>query len=175
MIRLLLTLLAAVTLVWADVPTAFRDSGIVPEIIPEPPSEIADIAYKRFQARLGNEAEKSEVENAPRIVWNTDGTSLHTMLMIDPDAPGNGAFLHWLVVNIPGSRVPKADTIVTYYPPTPLAGTGPHRYIFLAYKQQEEISEDLTPPSRSGFVIGDFLEENHLGNPVAGNFFTVTG
>lgn len=45
---------------------------------------------------------------------------------------------HWLVVNIPESKVDSGQTVLEYKCPAPPAGTGYHRYIFKLYSQGDK-------------------------------------
>jgi hypothetical protein len=49
---------------------------------------------------------------------------------------------HWLVINMPGAEVAAGETISPYRAPSPRAGSGPHRYVFLLYKQREKIESE---------------------------------
>ncbi|OQU94575.1 hypothetical protein CLAIMM_00916 [Cladophialophora immunda] len=76
----------------------------------------------------------------------------HLVLMVDLDAPDGAAnrslspLLHWLQQSIP-ARLPAissnfsapADTAVApYYMPQPPPGSGPHRYVILAFDQPQK-------------------------------------
>lgn len=87
----------------------------------------------------------------------------YTLVMIDPDA-GNKTpdtyYLHWLIVNIPrGGDVMKGDILVPYAPPTPPAGTGQHRYIFILYKQSASIVTGQIIRYRAKWSLPNFLKD----------------
>ena len=47
-------------------------------------------------------------------------------------------YLHWMVINIPGSQVDEGQTITSYKGPTPRPGSGVHRYVIIAYEQKSD-------------------------------------
>ena len=108
--------------------------------------------------------ELSKVQNAPSIKILDKG--LHTLLLVDPDASA-GTWLHWMLIN-------NTDQVVSYYPPTPPAGSGPHRYTFILYKQQgplvgltQRSSADrfpirVEPVERGNFDAHSFAEKYNL-------------
>lgn len=60
----------------------------------------------------------------------------------------------------------------------PPEGTGPHRYVYLVYKQPGKITDSehghLTNRSgekRGGWSVAKFAKKHNLGTPVAGNLF----
>ncbi|VDK57618.1 unnamed protein product [Cylicostephanus goldi] len=96
--------------------------------------------------------------------------------MSDPDAPSRKRpslrdYLHWVVIDVPGSHVKQGKELVSYMGPAPPSGTGLHRYYFLVYKQTKSVS--LEKSARANFDTHKFVKENGLGNPVAGNYFQV--
>lgn len=59
----------------------------------------------------------------------------------DPDAPSRAnpserEWLHWAVVNIPGSNVTAGNTIAEYVGSGPPKDSGLHRYVFLVFRQE---------------------------------------
>lgn len=90
---------------------------------------------------LGNDLAPTQVKSKPMLSWNAkDNNELYTLIFFDPDAPSrqnptSREYRHWLVVNIPGSSIDEGNEVLTYMGPAPPKGTGPHRYIFLIYKQ----------------------------------------
>jgi phosphatidylethanolamine-binding protein (PEBP) family uncharacterized protein len=117
---------------------------------------------------------EQETSSEPEIrISNPDGQ--YTLIMIDPDAgkktnknasPGNTQglyYLHWLVVNIPASgNVREGEAIVPYAGPTPPAGTGQHRYMFILYKQKVGITTGMTIQERGGWSLQQFLQGKEL-------------
>ena len=70
----------------------------------------------------------------------------YVLMMIDPDAPSRASptyspIRHWLVVNIPGSKLLNSladiggETLSPYHAPGPPAGTGYHRYGQFIFEQ----------------------------------------
>lgn len=126
-----------------------------------------------------------EVRDEPALRWPAAIDNYYTLLMVDPDAPNvvtptHREFLHWMVLNIPGDHVGMGDVRVGYMGPTPLKGTGSHRFIFLLYKQEDYTKFDFpkvpkhTVEGRRGFKVKTFAKKYKFGCPVAGNFFTST-
>ncbi|KAJ4178073.1 carboxypeptidase Y inhibitor [Fusarium falciforme] len=71
----------------------------------------------------------------------TDSSMTYVIVMTDPDAPSRqdpkwSEFCHWIRASYPAldsvTRRRRKD-LVEYTPPAPPAGTGPHRYVFLAF------------------------------------------
>jgi len=102
--------------------------------------------------------------------------------MTDPDAPSRvnpkyREWHHWLVVNIPQTRVAEGKTLSEYVGSGPPKGTGLHRYVFLVFKQPGPLETDekkLTNRSGEGrgqFSIKNFAKKYGLGNPHAGNLY----
>ena len=96
---------------------------------------------------------------------------LYTILMYDPDAPtitGKANWLHWLVVNIPGTsagdKILHPNLGVTrakYIGPSPPPGTGNHRYIIQLYRQLGKIPTNWIN-NRSNFALDQFVADQSL-------------
>jgi phosphatidylethanolamine-binding protein (PEBP) family uncharacterized protein len=66
-------------------------------------------------------------------------------------------------VNIPASgNVSEGDVLVPYRGPTPPAGTGQHRYMFLLYKQAVGITSGMNIQERSNWNLQQFLQGKEL-------------
>lgn len=101
-------------------------------------------------AKLGDELTPTQVRTAPWLTWEAEEEAFYTLMMIDPDVPSRenrelGEVRHWLVMNIPECFVESGDEIIQYLGSGPQNGTGLHRYIFLVWKQDNEIIEHDEP------------------------------
>jgi Raf kinase inhibitor-like YbhB/YbcL family protein len=95
---------------------------------------------------------------SPAINWSDEpaGTEYFAVTMYDPDAPREGGWWHWTVINIPGSvhglnegasndrKLPEnAMELKTTYGdahyggPCPPKGADPHHYVFSVYALKE--------------------------------------
>jgi len=108
-------------------------------------------------------------------------------------------WLHWIVTNVEGLilsigtsgsteardystmgiykmlvghsiQITDGDEVMMYAGPSPPKGSGPHRYVFLAWQQQKKVQME-TPDSRAGGNISRIAKKLSIGSPVAGNFF----
>uniref|UniRef100_A0A023GAN6 Putative conserved secreted protein n=1 Tax=Amblyomma triste TaxID=251400 RepID=A0A023GAN6_AMBTT len=101
------------------------------------------------------------------------------LVMLDPDVPSREnpterSKLHWMVLNVNSTRkLHEGDVAVPYRGPNPTSGSGPHRYVFLAYCQgaQRVLTSEIAPQQRSNFDLADFFKKLRAGNPFGGNFF----
>lgn len=82
-----------------------------------------------------------------------------------------------MVGNIPGKDISKGEVLSAYVGSGPPEGTGLHRYVFLIYKQNGQLTFDeprlpnTSGENRGGFKIANFAKKYNLGNPVAGNLY----
>lgn len=95
-------------------------------------------------ASLGNVLTPTQVKDKPTLTWDAENDAFYSLLLVDPDAPSRQnpkfrEYLHWLVMNIPGSSIDQGDEVVGYIGSGPPKKTGLHRYIFLIYKQPNGI------------------------------------
>lgn len=130
----------------------------------------------------------TQVRDAPRLEWKAADASKHyAVLMLDPDAPRPDAptarsFVHWAVVNIPGSELELGEVRRPYVGAFPPAGTGVHRYFFLLLEQREgqqdfgpglpeaEWRSALDLDTRAGWDCSAFAREHGL-TPVGWHCF----
>ncbi|XP_037039774.1 protein D2-like [Bradysia coprophila] len=161
-----------------------EEHGIVPDVISIAPKETVKVTFARgITVDHGNELKPIQVRDIPEVTWNADAETFYTLCLIDPDAPGREhaiyrCWQHWLVVNIPGTKVVEGDTLSEYIGSGPGRDTGLHRYVFLVYRQNGRIDFDEKRSSKScsreerrSFRTNEFAEKYQLGNPVAGNFY----
>eukprot|EP00795_Rhopilema_esculentum_P012443 gene12443-3112_t len=139
--------------------------------------EINTIPYRRF--RMEEYKAKQPRFDIPGMCIPLKGKEM-TLLMVDPDAPSKKShrcrsWLHWMVVNIKKGNVNNGKEIISYKPPMPPYGSGPHRYFFLLYEQNHHINEiddsENNMAERCGFNVKNFAEDNSLVGPVALNMF----
>ncbi|XP_073818982.1 protein D3-like [Musca autumnalis] len=157
-------------------------AGIIPDVIDAKPGAIAMVVYPaNVEVELGKELTPTQVKDKPEVSWETDEGALYTLLMVDPDAPSRQdptyrEALHWLVINIPGKGISKGQTVAEYIGSGPPDGSGLHRYVFLVFKQEKNISTDefISKTSLEGRLnvkTRDYITKYKLGNPVAGNYY----
>lgn len=88
-------------------------------------------------ARDGNMLSPKQVRRPPVVAFKPTLSKLYALVMVDPDAPSRAEpiyreFVHWVVLNIPGSDVAAGEQVATYFGAAPPCNSGPHRYyIFL--------------------------------------------
>ncbi|XP_017859625.1 PREDICTED: protein D2 [Drosophila arizonae] len=161
-------------------------NALVPDVVDEaPPKDKLKVTYAAdLVVKEGNELTPLQVKDEPQVSWDTpegEEGQLHTLLMVDPDAPSRKEpkfreILHWAVVNIPGNQLSKGQTLAEYIGSGPPEGTGLHRYIFLLYRQSKGIEETLhidkrTREGRFNFSARTFAGKHGLGKPIAGCFY----
>lgn len=108
---------------------------------------------------------------------------MYFWLNTDPDAPSRQnatirEFLHWLLVNVPGTDLSKGEPLAEYVGSGPPQGTGLHRYTLLVYKQSGKLSFDTekripnnTRDGRMNFSIQKFADKYNFGTAFAGNMY----
>jgi len=104
---------------------------------------------------------ESEVQAQPKAAWTAPPPeTYYTLIAWDPDAPAK-SWLHWLVANITGPDPTTGEEVVSWAPPTPPAGTGPHRYIFGLFSHPTPL--ELSPPKERGnFQLEAFATQHQL-------------
>jgi len=138
------------------------------------------VQYNEDESLDGNNhLTKEETQSEPKVeVENVDDRTYRTLIMIDPDAPSRddpfkGPVLHWLVVNFQGQDLKDGLTLYSYKGPSPPAGSGPHRYIFLLYQSIDKIAEKkIESEKRLRFPLQKYVTDNSLGLLDA-TYFTV--
>ncbi|ERL88969.1 protein D2 [Dendroctonus ponderosae] len=174
---------ALISRVFSTVSRIMEKHGVVPDVIPVAPKEVAEVSYiSGVKADQGNELTPTQVKDQPKLKWSADPSAFYTVCMTDPDAPSRKKptyreWHHWLVVNVPGSDISKGEVLSGYVGSGPPEKTGLHRYVFLIYKQSGKLTfdepriPDTSGDKRASFSIRKFAEKYKLGNPVAGNFY----
>lgn len=162
---------------------AMETHQVVPDVIPVAPKAVASVKYPSgVEVNQGNTLTPTQVKDLPKIEWDAKEGTFYTVCMTDPDAPSRKEptyreWHHWLVGNVPGTKIEAGETLSEYVGSGPPPDTGLHRYVFLVYEQNGKINFDeprLTNRSadnRGGFSIRKFAEKYQLGDPVAGNLY----
>lgn len=130
----------------------------------------------------GNELTPTQVQNEPHVEWSAEDGGYYTLLMTEPDAPSRNdlslrEWQHWLIVNIPGNDITKGTVLSGYQGSGPGKGSGFHRYVYLIFKQSQELQfeEKFSPANsiegRSNFSTRKFMDKYGFGAPIAGNFY----
>ncbi|KAF9990392.1 hypothetical protein BGZ75_002173 [Mortierella antarctica] len=167
---------------------ALRQDGIIPDIIDSFHAKTTlVISYgDDGEVALGNTLPVKGTQHAPQVSFQPDSPSdKYTLIMTDPDAPSRKdpkfrEYRHWIVSNIAGSSdfqpagISQGTVVTNYMGPAPPAGTGPHRYVFLLYKQTPStnvatLSTPLTT-GRGGFKAKQFTQNAQL-ELVGANYF----
>ena len=79
----------------------------------------------------GNSLEPQEMLcRPPEVKYEKRNSSFYTLIMTDPDAPSPRnpvarEYIHWVVVNIPGSDLSRGETICNYSGPGNLSRRNP--------------------------------------------------
>jgi Raf kinase inhibitor-like YbhB/YbcL family protein len=127
-------------------------------------------------ARFGNK----QGDLSPALTWDgvPEGTAGLVLLVDDPDAPIEGSFVHWVLVNLDPARkglgegeVPAEATAGTngfgrprYLGPAPPPGDDPHHYVFRLLA----VDKPVVLPGRPSYldveaaVTGHVLDEARL-------------
>jgi len=165
-----------------------EENGLIPDVIDTVPKSVLMVKFGgASNVNLGNLMTIKEVSEVPTVIsWNADPKKLYTLCFTDPDAPSRAEptvreWVHWLVVNIPGTDISKGEVLIEFVPSSPGENSGLHRYTFLVYEQPgcwkiqcDEPRLNRSPEHRNprrGFSIRQFALKYRLGEPFAGNFF----
>lgn len=132
----------------------------------------------------------ADVTLSPTIQFplNAEGAS-RLVLMVDLDAPDGSSnrsyspLLHWLQSSIGPTinEIPvnySSNPEAFYWPPSPPPGSGPHKYVVLAFNQP---SANFSMPTefakfnatyRFVFDVQTFINDAGLGSPIGSYWFT---
>ena len=119
---------------------------------------------------------------SPALEWEgaPEGTKSFALTVFDPDAPNEGGWRHWTVVNIPGDvqkieegasskhalpgealEVENDFGDIGYGGPCPPKGDRPHRYVFTLYAlKSDHLNVD---PDTDRVTFETSLQNNTLG------------
>jgi len=183
----------------------FKNAKIVPDILPEfAPIGLVTFNYSTVTNRttIGVALTKEQVLTAPQNVYirGTEASEAdvggpfnlttynYTVLTFDAGVPGANSSLyrlHWLANGWTYGEfddhtvtlVAPTNSVVVYAPPSPPAGSGPHRYITLVYAQPSNFTAPATPAYNATgaprFNLTTYRREAGFGPAIAGTYFTV--
>ncbi|XP_062704997.1 protein D3-like isoform X1 [Aedes albopictus] len=168
----------------AHIYRSFASNEIVPDVVDEAPDCWLRVAYKSGrEAEGGNRLTPTQTRTVPSLSFNTNERSFYTLLMIDPDTPSRDdprdrEFVHWVVGNIQGNDLDRAETLVEYVGAVPPKGSGMHRFVFLLYEHENRLNfttevrlSNRCRNPRRYFSTRNFAQKYGLTNLWAGNFF----
>ncbi|KAH8102846.1 phosphatidylethanolamine-binding protein [Cristinia sonorae] len=173
----------------------FNNSGLVPSLLANfTPTAVFSLAFEGTDGTVqpGQAFTDKKVAPTPNLTitgGNFTAEELFTLAMVDAGPVGSdqsqGQTRHWLVngVTLTGEKAPftvstaNGTAITQYAGPAPPAGSGAHRYVILLYTQPSTFvaPEGLTEANIgvSTFDFPAYVESSHLGELVAGTYFTV--
>ncbi|KAK7295822.1 hypothetical protein RJT34_18734 [Clitoria ternatea] len=133
------------------------------------------VVYGNSEVMNSSDFKPSQIVNKPRVdIGGDDLRILHTLVMVNPDAPSPSdpymkEYLHWAVTNIPATTgATFGQEIVSYENPRPMSGI--QRLVFVLFRQSGR--QIVLPPRwRRNFNTRDFAEVYNLGSPVAALYF----
>lgn len=158
----------------------FHESGLIPAMLPRIPQGLVNINYG-LQAcvHMGTSLDAATVGEAPsRVTYPAQDGRFYSLALVDAEMDK----LHWLLVNIPGTRVPEGTMVTEYFPPTPAQGSGDHRYVMVALLQARPLGDHhvdkyrsglCEEQSRAGFRLDSLMKEAGMEEVVAANYFKV--
>ncbi|XP_058797971.1 protein D3-like [Phymastichus coffea] len=166
-----------------DTQLLFQTFQLVPDVLTNAPDSLLSAKFNDVNVNFGKELTPTQVKDPPTLNWNSQDTDFYTICMTDPDAPSRQnptvrEFLHWLVVNVPGSDLSRGETLAAYVSSAPPKDTSLHRYTLLVFRQPSRISFESekyipnnTREGRKNFSIQKFADKYNFGAPVAGNMY----
>lgn len=160
----------------------WRLTGIVTDLrLPEAPHADLNVKYNSGKVVINTTLAPEQAANAPSVSISNKPSCQppYALLMVDPDAPSRSnpkarSWLHWMVVNSNNADALEGGQVATPYAgPTPPKGTGPHRYVLLAYCQLRQTLKlnRVAPKKRNNFNLGDFVNYYLDSSPFAGTLF----
>ncbi|KAG8780971.1 hypothetical protein FRC12_022369 [Ceratobasidium sp. 428] len=184
----------------AEVKKTFYSEGIVPDILPAfNPKSLLYLTYTGnlsdgSNAKVvlpGTSFARNDTLIPPQLSVTGLKSGPYVVAIVDPDAPSRATptsaqIRHLLAGNLTVSSTRSKYVIDSfllknstaaindYRPPTPPAGSGPHRYVALLYAQPPVFDISFLNVSDIRlFNISSFATRAGLGQPLAGTFLTV--
>jgi phosphatidylethanolamine-binding protein (PEBP) family uncharacterized protein len=166
--------------------SSLRSANLLPSaIIPATftPSVNLSVTFSSISPSDGSLVRVSQVKDTPTIsVSSLEAASppqSFTFMLLDPDAPTPddpkfGYWRHWVVTNISSDGLDSSDivsagkTLTNYLAPGPKDESGPHRYLFLLFREPKGLvleSEDVGGEEfvdRRSFGAAELVERKGL-------------
>jgi len=168
---------------WAEqLQEVFEESGLLgSDLVPEVPKGLVNLNYDiHVCVHMGTEITPQESAYPPTAISypTSSPDTLHTLIMLDTSLNK----LHWMITDIPGSKVHEGKVVSAYAGPNPGQNTGIHKYALLVMEQKNPVPDEIlegfkTETSCQTLEIPSLnfpaIQTNlNLSNPVAANFFT---
>jgi len=175
----------------AAIEAHFKQSQIVPSLLASfDPSALLTVNYAGVgDITPGQLLTKEQSAPTPVVAVTPVNSTVqlngkYTITMVDADVVGSdlskGVNRHWLIngVDITDGKVANASAtaITTYAGPGPAAGSGPHRYVIILYRQPDSFKAppDLSQPiGVTRFDLNAYAKNSGLGPVVAATYITV--
>ncbi|XP_065298022.1 protein D1-like [Dermacentor albipictus] len=145
------------------------------------PVALLKVAYETTSVTINGTLTPQQTAEVPAValVGAVNCVPPFSLVMLDPDAPSPKhptlrSWLHWMVVNAKSTRrLDKGEVAMPYNGPTPPEGSGPHRYVFLAFCQGGKRMEVMKfqRRRRKKFHLKNFLKKIGNAVPFGGTFF----
>ncbi|KAJ4984317.1 phosphatidylethanolamine-binding protein [Stagonosporopsis vannaccii] len=144
------------------------------------PSYDLAVSFPSTSPSNGSLVRVSDVKEKPSVSFSaaastTPSAQSFTFLLIDPDAPTPddpkfAYWRHWVVTNVPSSAgdISAGKTLTQYLAPGPKDESGPHRYLFLLFKEPQGFSIEKSHVGgeefvdRRSFGAKEFVEKHGL-------------
>jgi len=156
---------------------SFTNSGLFPGVLSESPKGLVSLNFAHHACiHLGTHVEAQRTASPPtRVTYPAQPDRLYTFLLMEVET----GTLHWMVINIPGSRLTSGQTVAAYQPPStgPATSSTSRRYVAVALLQSgaimSQFSYALCSPERTGFDLAATMADMMVESIAAANFFQV--
>ncbi|XP_077535665.1 protein D1-like [Haemaphysalis longicornis] len=141
-----------------------------------------NVKYNSGKVVINTTLAPEQASNAPSVSISGKPACQppYALFMVDPDAPSRSnpkarSWLHWMVLNSnDADALERGEVAMPYAGPTPPKGTGPHRYVLLAYCQYSGETlplNEVAPKNRNNFNLNNFANHYLSSSPFAGMLF----
>ncbi|XP_072153723.1 protein D3 isoform X2 [Bemisia tabaci] len=169
----------------------FKKHEIIPDLLDEAPQyEFKFRWVGQIWPDFGTKHHPEELKFTPfAFKFPAIPNVLYSFFMFDLDSPSRKnatkrSYIHWGLANMLKYNILLCETLAKYVGPFPEKGTGPHRYVFLIYKQPFSPHANFTvhyteprmpqpdrdDPQRANWDLRKIVKKYKLEGPVAGNF-----